>query len=89
MENFVDKDQTQINKYFQDKTDALKKTYGGRIQYIMLVPTVSNIYREIKEKDDGTLDVTEAELESGNIDASKKLDQTDPKVCPLYQAVVA
>lgn len=57
MENFVDKDQSDINKYFQDKVDALKKTYGGRIQYIMLVPTIKNIYREYKLKNDGTLDM--------------------------------
>lgn len=66
MENFVDKDQSDINRYFQDKVDALKKTYGGRIQYLMQVPTVKNIYREFKLKADGTLDYpTTAEFTSG------------------------
>jgi hypothetical protein len=44
MENFVDSDQSQINKYFQDKADALKQRYGGRIQQLMIVPTIENIY---------------------------------------------
>jgi hypothetical protein len=46
MENFVDADQAKVDKYFYDKAGELKKLYGKRIQEIMMVPVIEDIYRK-------------------------------------------
>ena len=48
MENFVDSDETKMNKYYADKLNALKMRYGVRIQQIMMVPLVQHITKKYK-----------------------------------------
>lgn len=75
MENFVDSDQSQINKYFQDKAEALKQRYGGRIQQFMIVPTIENIYMKYTTKDNGSLDMpTKTEMIDQTIPHTKMRD---------------
>lgn len=51
MENFVDQDQAKVDKYFYDKAGELKARYGKRIQEIMMVPVIEDIYRKYAGSD--------------------------------------
>ena len=43
MENFVEQDQSRVDKYFLDSTSGVNKRYGDRITGFMMVPIISHI----------------------------------------------
>lgn len=90
MENFVDSDQSKVDQYFQDKANELKQRYGTRIQNFMMIPTITNVYKQynlIAETNSAKIAIQKTNLGTKvwKATTANLRSQQDPSVCPLYQ----